>query len=85
VACRKADLLANFCCQNNNTNNRLAGLVLRLAGLHGAGTSAQVYRSTFVEFVELLLSRGFVVVLDLHWTSSTGVLATGRLFTCRKP
>ena len=40
-------------------------------------TSGPVYQKTFVAFVEQLLGSGFVVVLDLHWTSHTGALAEG--------
>ena len=47
-------------------------------GLHDAHTNSTTYQREFVAFVELLLSRGFVVVLDLHWTSSTGALAVGQ-------
>jgi endoglucanase len=48
-------------------------------GVNGANpkTSGAIYQSTFVTFVEQLLAAGFVVVLDLHWTShTTGVRAT---------
>lgn len=47
-------------------------------GVNGAKVSGTAYRNRFVEFVELLLSRGFVVVLDLHWTSTTSALAKGQ-------
>ena len=49
-------------------------------GLNGANpkTSGAVYQKTFVTFVEQLLGSGFVVVLDLHWTSHTGTLAEGQ-------
>ena len=50
-------------------------------GVNGANpkTSGAIYQSTFVTFVEQLLAAGFVVVLDLHWTShTTGVRATAR-------
>jgi hypothetical protein len=49
-------------------------------GQHGVDprVSGPAYQSRFVQFVELLLSRGFVVVLDLHWTNSTGGLARGQ-------
>ena len=51
-------------------------------GLHGvdAKYSGKAYQDRFVEFTELLLSHGFVVVLDLHWTNSTGGLALGQDF-----
>lgn len=51
-------------------------------GLHGVDPrfSGTKYISRFVAFVELALSRGFVVVLDLHWTNSTGGLAVGQDF-----
>jgi len=47
-------------------------------GINGAKLSGKAYSDRFVEFVELLLSRGFVVVLDLHWTSTTSALARGQ-------
>ena len=42
-------------------------------GIHGAYPkfSGKAYQDRFVEFTELLLGHGFVVVLDLHWTNST--------------
>ncbi len=51
-------------------------------GQHGVGSafSGKHYQDRFVEFTELLLSHGFVVVLDLHWTNSTGGLAAGQDF-----
>jgi len=47
-------------------------------GLHGATVSGPAYQRGFVAFVEELLGAGFVVVLDLHWTSHTAALATGQ-------
>eukprot|EP00316_Scyphosphaera_apsteinii_P020775 CAMPEP_0119304546 /NCGR_PEP_ID=MMETSP1333-20130426/5742_1 /TAXON_ID=418940 /ORGANISM="Scyphosphaera apsteinii, Strain RCC1455" /LENGTH=355 /DNA_ID=CAMNT_0007307451 /DNA_START=80 /DNA_END=1144 /DNA_ORIENTATION=+ len=51
-------------------------------GLHGVSPkySGVVYRNAIITFVERLLSRGVVVVLDLHWTSSTGSQAAGQDF-----
>ena len=56
-------------------------------GLNGANpkTSGAIYQSAFVTFVEQLLASGFVVVLDLHWTShTTGVRARGPVAACKQ-
>jgi aryl-phospho-beta-D-glucosidase BglC (GH1 family) len=47
-------------------------------GIHGVSPrfAGEAYQEGFVNFVELLLGHGFVVVLDLHWRNSTGGLAT---------
>ena len=49
-------------------------------GQHGVDprVSGARYQSRFAEFIELLLGRGMVVVLDLHWTNSSGGLAEGQ-------
>ena len=40
-----------------------------------ANFSGVKYQQSFVAFIEKLLSRGFVVVMDLHWTSITAAPA----------
>jgi alpha-galactosidase len=49
-------------------------------GQHGALAqySGKFYRTTVIDFVEQLLENGIVTILDLHWSNSSGGLATGQ-------
>ena len=47
-------------------------------GIKGAPMPASTYRAAILNFTAELVSGGFVVLLDLHWTSHTSALADGQ-------